>query len=586
MSFSRDFIEELHRRCDIVDIIGSTVPLKRAGHNYKGLCPFHNEKTPSFTVYPDSCSFYCFGCQKGGDVISFVIESEHLSYAEAVKELASRVGLPLPEEKDDNAAAQRIAIMLANRDAARFFHLKLNSPEGSEARRYLRSRRLSDDTIVRFGVGYAPDSWTELTDYLLNKGYSLEILTLAGLSGKGQKGRYDIFRNRLMFPIIDVRGNVVAFGGRRLNENDRAKYVNTSDTPVYKKSRNLYALNIAKACTDRRIILAEGYMDVIALHQAGFSGAVAALGTALTSEQVQLIRQYADEVVLCYDSDEAGQRATRRAIDVLKPAGLLVRVLTVEGAKDPDEFIKKSGAEAFRRLLDQSGTSVEYELDRIKSAFDLKSAAGKVEYMKRATEILSRLESDTELEIYAAQLSSQLEISAVGIMAQARESGKKRRERERRQHQGELTKGLSDSFRSFKGNKLKETPSTFRTEQQLFAVLCANPDYVGYIKELLSPEDFLSEDMAQVYNAILLRHSEGSFSGFTSLSGEISEYMMSQLALWLTTLSGINSSPEEAIHLAEKIRKNRSAPATEDIAQMSPEELMRLIKENHGNAEN
>lgn len=581
MPFSPDFIEELHERNDIVETIGASVPLKRAGSTYKGLCPFHNEKTPSFVVYPSTRSFYCFGCQKGGDVISFVMESEHLGYLEAVKQLAARAGIAVPDEADDKTSRLKIDILSANRDAARFFFTKLNSDEGTQARGYLRRRGLSNDTIVRFGIGYAPDSWGELTEHMTKKGHSSETLRQAGLCARGRNGDYDVFRNRIIFPIIDVRGNVVAFGGRRLNEADRAKYVNTSDTPVYKKSRNLYALNIAKANPERRIIIAEGYLDVIALHQASFTSAVAALGTALTPEQAHLIRQYADEVVLCYDADEAGQKATRRAIEILKPTGLLVKVVTVENAKDPDEYIRTAGAESFRRLLDDSGTSVEYELKKAKQQVDISTAAGKVEYLKSAVTILSKLESQPEIEVYASQVAQVLDITAQSVVMQVGESRKRIKSKAEKQAHRALNNEVTESLRSFKGDKSRETPAAFYIERRLFSVLCANPDYVGEVAKLLKPEDFLSEDMGKVYSAILSKHSESAFGGYYSLSGEISEYMMSQLAMWLASTSGINSTAQDAVMLAQQVKKNSNKPVESDIANMSPEEIMQIIKQNN-----
>ena len=577
MALSPDFLEELHERCDIVDVVGASVPLKRAGRTYKGLCPFHNEKTPSFVVYPETRSFYCFGCQKGGDVISFVMDEEHLSYLEAVKQLAARAGMNMPEDTDDRAAKIKTEILAANREAARFFHLMLNSDSGKEARAYLRRRELRDDTIVRFGVGYAPDSWGSLTDHLISKGFKADVLTEAGLCAKGRHGLYDIFRNRVMFPIIDVRGNVVAFGGRRLNENDRAKYVNTQDTPVYKKSRNLYALNIAKSNTGRKMIIAEGYLDVISLHQASFSNTVAALGTALTPEQAHLLRQYADEIVLCYDADEAGQKATRRAIELLKPAGVLVKVVTVENAKDPDEYIKKFGSESFAKLLDRSGTSVEYELQKIKQRVDLTQPAGRVEYLKAASAVIARIGSRPEAEVYAAKVAEDAGISQQSVMIQCDELRKKQRERDQRAEQGELTKNIGETFKNFKGDKQQETPAAFYTEQRLFAVLCANPDYINAIKGIISPADFLSSDMAAVYAAIVEKNEAGSFGGYSSLGGEISEYMFSQLAMWLAAASDVNFTPQDAVFLAEKIKKQKSRLSESDVQGLSPDELMELI---------
>lgn len=586
MAFSHDFIDELHERCDIVETINASVPLKRAGRTYKGLCPFHNEKTPSFVVYPETRSFYCFGCQKGGDVVSFIMEQEHLSYVEAIKELAGRAGIQVPNDVDDKTSRLKTEILAANREAARFFHKQLNSEYGKNARLYLRKRALSDGTIVRFGIGYAPDSWNALLTHMRSAGFSEETLIAGGLCAKGKNGCYDIFRNRVMFPIIDVRGNVVAFGGRRLNEEDRAKYVNTQDTPVYKKSHNLFALNIAKTNQDRRIIIAEGYLDVISLHQAGFTCTVAALGTALTPEQAHMIRQYADEVVLCYDSDEAGQKATKRSIEILKPTGILIKVVTVENAKDPDDFIKQFGAESFARLLDDSGTAVEYQLKKVAANLDVRTPAGKVEYLKAASEILARISSRPEIEVYAGNVAEVLSITPQSVLLQIEELQKKRRSREERIGQTQLTKNIADAFKNFKGDKKRETTSSFYTEQRLFAVLCANPDFVGDVADILAADDFLSEDMAAVFAAIAAKHRINEFKGYASLGGEISEYMYSQLAMWIASAGGVNYSRQDAVYLAEKIKKQKSRPTENDVNSMSPEELMNLLKkdkrENNG----
>lgn len=577
MAFSHDFIDELHERCDIVEVINSSVPLKRAGRTYKGLCPFHNEKTPSFVVYPDTRSFYCFGCQKGGDVVSFVMEQEHLGYVEAIKELAGRAGIAVPNDGDDKISKLKTEVLAANREAARFFHKQLNSDGGKTARLYLRKRELTDDTIVHFGIGFAPDSWNSLFDHMKASGFSTETLTAAGLCAKGKNGYYDIFRNRIMFPIIDVRGNVVAFGGRRLNEEDRAKYVNTQDTPVYKKSHNLFALNIAKTNQDRRIIIAEGYLDVISLHQASFTCAVAALGTALTPEQAHLIRQYADEVVLCYDSDEAGQKATKRSIEILKPTGVLVKVITVENAKDPDDYIKQFGAESFSKLLDGSGTAVEYQLKKAVANVDIKTPAGKVEYLKAASEILSKLSSRPEIEVYAADIAQALSITPQSVLLQVEDIQKKRRAHQEKIGQTQLTKNIAEAFRAFKGDKKRETTASFYTEQRLFAILCANPDYVSDISERLTPQDFLSEDMSAVFSAIVVKHGNNQFNGYVSLGGEISEYMYSQLAMWIASAGGVNYSKQDALYLADSIKKQRSRPSENDVNSMSPEELMKII---------
>ncbi|MBR2503169.1 MAG: DNA primase, partial [Oscillospiraceae bacterium] len=345
MAIPAHYIQELLQRNNVYDVISSHVHLKRHGRIYKGLCPFHSEKTPSFTVYPDTQSYYCFGCGAGGDIIRFTMEINGLTYVEAVKALAQQSGMPLPDE-DDKLSRLKSRIYEMNKIAARYFHANLNSEAGKNARIYLRQRQLSDKTIVNFGIGYASDDWQGLCRHLKSKGFTEDEMVSAYLAARSSKGNvYDIFRNRVIFPIIDLRGNVIAFGGRRMGDEGGPKYLNSGDTPVFKKSNGLFAMNLAKKSGKDTFILAEGYMDVISLHQAGFNNALATLGTALTSQQAKLIADYAKNVVIAYDSDEAGQKATRRAMEIFSKEDVSVNVLQMDGAKDPDEYIKKFGKE-------------------------------------------------------------------------------------------------------------------------------------------------------------------------------------------------------------------------------------------------
>ena len=388
-----DFIEELRQRNDIESVVSSYVTLKRRGSNLVGLCPFHNEKSPSFTVYTSSNSYYCFGCGAGGDPITFIRSIENLDYIDAVKFLADRCGMRMPESGyDDTMQKLRLKIYEINRAAARFFYKRLKTPEGKIGLDYLKSRQLSASTIKSFGLGYAPDSWDALHNHLRNLGYTDDLIFQADLISKrkNSSGYYDRFRNRVMFPIIDLRGNVIAFGGRRLTDDKTvAKYINSSDTPVYKKSTVLYALNYAKNSKRKGLILAEGYMDVIALHQAGFDNAVAACGTAFTQEQARLLSRYTDEIIVTLDADEAGQKATNRTIEILKSTGMNIRVLRVDGAKDPDEFIKKYGPERFQGLLDGANNDIEYKLSAVKAKFDLTTDDGRLSALKQISLVLA-----------------------------------------------------------------------------------------------------------------------------------------------------------------------------------------------------
>ena len=441
MPLPREFIDELLDRNDITDVANSYTKLKRAGRRFKGLCPFHNEKTPSFTVFPDTRSFYCFGCGAAGDVISLIMRAENLTYIEAVKYLAQRSGMEMPENTDTRLSDLRTKIYAANRESARFFFQSLNSDDGKEARGYLRKRGLKDSTIKRFGIGYAPDTWDSLVKHLRSKGFTEEEIIAAGLGRRTSKGGLvDFFRDRIMFPVIDLTGNVVAFSGRRLKDNgDPRKYVNTGETLVFKKSRTLFAMNLAKnsLSKNREIILAEGQMDAISMHQAGFDNAVAAMGTALTEEHIKIIAGYADSVIIAYDADEAGRKAAARAIDLFRSSNLAVKVLDMTGAKDADEYIGKYGPEAFRHLIEESAASIEYELRRAEQKYDTMTDDGKVRYLNEASKIIARSYSPTERDIYAGRLSEKLNVSKKAILKQingeiTRRERMKRSDRENR----------------------------------------------------------------------------------------------------------------------------------------------------------
>ena len=405
MAFPENFITELTERNDIVDVVSSYVRLsKRSGANLFGLCPFHSEKTPSFSVSPDKQIYHCFGCGKGGGVINFIMEVENLSFPEAVEFLAKRAGMPMPEETNDRESRKRARMLALNKEAARFFYSQLSTPAGAAACDYMRQRQLSPATARNFGLGFAPDSWNSLTDAMKAKGFTEQELAEAGLARRGKSGGvYDTFRNRLMFPVIDVRGNVIGFSGRILGEGE-PKYMNSPETLVFNKSRNLFALNLAKKSKCGYIILSEGNIDVASLHQAGFDSAVASLGTSLTPEQARLISRYTDQVIIAYDNDGAGIKAAQRAIGILEKLDLKVKVLRLEGVKDPDEFIKRKGPEAFRKLLEGSENQIDYRLRQVTAKYDLSVDEQKVDFLKEATELVARLPGTVERQVYACLL--------------------------------------------------------------------------------------------------------------------------------------------------------------------------------------
>ena len=405
MAFPPAFLDELNARNPIEDVVGQYVALTRRGSNLFGLCPFHGEKTPSFSVAPEKGIFYCFGCHKGGGVVNFIMEIENLTYGDAVRFLAKRAGLEVPDDGAYQSQYKKKERLWALcRAAAQFYHAQLKTPAGEEARAYLQKRGVSGQTVTRFGLGYSPNRWTALLDVMTAKGYTKEELLEAGLLSQNRdKGTlYDRFRNRLMFPIIDVRGNVIGFGGRVMDDST-PKYLNSPETIIFNKRRNLFAMNVVKKSKREFIILTEGYMDAIALHQYGFDCAVASLGTSLTQEHADMLSKYTDELVLTYDGDEAGQNATQRAIPMLERTGLRVRILRMRGAKDPDEFLKKYGADRFRLLLEGCENQAEYRLRSLQMRFDLSQDEQKVEFAKQAAALIAGFGTAVEREVYGTR---------------------------------------------------------------------------------------------------------------------------------------------------------------------------------------
>ncbi len=504
----RSFIQQLVQKCDIEEIVSSYVTVKRAGRNIKALCPFHSEKTPSFVIYPDNQSFFCFGCGAGGDVISFIMRAENLDYPEAVRFLAKRAGMEVPEDGNDDAGQLKARVLQINRETALFFHKCLKLPAGEKGYEYLHGKRgLSDKVITAYGLGYAPDSWNALRDYLRKKGFTEEEMYAAAVVAKGKTGRYyDQFRNRVMFPIIDLRGNVIGFGGRVLDDS-KPKYLNSPDTPVFKKSRNLFSLNFAKNEIKDTLILAEGYMDVISIYAAGFPNVVATLGTALTEEQARLMSKYAKEIVISYDSDGPGQAATHRAINLLSEAGLTAKVLHMEGAKDPDEYIKKFGATRFQLLIEGASDVIEHELSGLRAKCDLETSEGKIEYLKRAVNILSDLRNPLEREVYAANVARDTGIAADVVISQTTAlARKKAKDLEKKEWRDiELNKSvMQDRINPEKPQNLKEA----QAEEGIIAFLLKNPDYYDYLLSKLKTEDFVTSFNKKVLTVMIALKEE------------------------------------------------------------------------------
>ncbi len=587
MRISEDFLSELKYRCDISDIASSYMQLKRRGRNLVGLCPFHSEKTPSFNIYTENGSFYCFGCGAGGDVITFVMKIENLDYMEAVKFLAQRAGMTMPEDTvDDSMSKLRNRVYEANREAARFFYAKLYSKEGAQALSYLHSRALTDNTIKRFGLGFSPDSRFALTNHLKSKGFTDSELIAANLVFKTRSGNgvVDRFYNRVMFPIIDLRGNVIAFGGRIMTD-QKPKYLNTSDTIVFNKSRNLFSLNNAKNSGSRRLILCEGYMDVIAVNQAGFSDAVATLGTALTVEQAMLMKRYCDEVVICYDADEAGQKATARAISILRNAGLVVRVLAIPDSKDPDEFIRKNGdkgAAAFKNLLENSGNDVEYQLYKLKSNYDINTSDGKFAYLSQAVKVLSALDNAMEQDIYASKLSEEVSVEKNSIMEQIRKSVRAKYRNEKRTEFAKLQTKMSGRDDKINTEHSKY-PRAAKAEQNLIAFLINNPDKLKVIENNITADEFATDFNSKLFTYFSTRIKNG-LEPLNALSLDFTTDEVSTIAGILSTYSQLASTDAAMLEYINTIKEESSKPTQQQIASASDEEFnafLQKLKEKH-----
>lgn len=510
MKFTPGFIEEVKYRNPIESVISSYVNLKRAGSNMTGLCPFHNEKTPSFFVFGNTETYHCFGCGAGGDVITFIMSAENLDYPSAVEFLCKRAGMEMPAESasDKSELALRSRIYALNKEAARFFHKTLFEKGSEQARAYLEKRKVSAAAIKAFGLGYAPKTFDTLRKHMLSQGFTDEELRIAFLCGKSEKnGRtyyFDYFRGRIIFPIIDNFHNVIAFGGRAMDD-DGPKYLNTSDTPVFKKSRNLFALNIARSYCSDYMILCEGYMDVISMHSAGFSSAVATLGTALTPEQARIMAKYTKTVVVSYDNDDAGMAAAKRAIPILTKAGLEVRVLQMSGAKDPDEYIKKFGADKFRRLVDGSTGKLEYLCDSVLKKYNILIPEEKVRAANELCRIAADIYSDVERDVYVSRIAEKLSLPVDTVrndVRRIRYSKEKQEKNEEKRKIIEQSLGYGDRVNK---DYIKNARAA-KAEETILGILLLMPEYISDIKRgkiSLSPDDFVTEFNRRVFTELI-----------------------------------------------------------------------------------
>lgn len=566
-----DIINEIKYRNDIETAVSAYVNLKRRGKNLVGLCPFHNEKTPSFTVYPENGSFYCFGCGAGGDVFTFTGLIENLDYIEAVKLLAERSGIALPQDGyDDSMQKLKNTIYDINRDTARFFHSYLMSPDGKWALDYLTERGLTLKTIKHFGLGAAPDSFDMLIKHLKEKGYRESDMLAANVVGKSQRGTlYDRFRKRVIFPIINIRGNIVAFSGRAMPGEDKqgGKYVNTSDTPVYKKSENLFGINFAKNVCSERVILVEGNMDVISLHQAGFENTVAPLGTAFTPEQAKMLARYTKEIVLMLDSDAAGQKAVRRASGILENTGLSVRVVAVPDGKDPDEYIKKNGPERFAALLEGAVSDMEYKLLCAAQGIDLESDDGRLKYLSAAAEIIAGADDIMTRDIYIGKMCEKYGVSRTALTSRVNELRKRNRVQKQKKEISDIIRPrfTRDDINPERRKSLKGTAA----EETLIAVLLKNPDFYKTAREQLPPEKMITSLNRRIYETIIDTLDSG---GSLDISVFAQKLLPAEVGYVVSLQNG------------EKAGKNPEIVLKDCIGVILEEDMMIEASDNTGNS--
>ena len=527
MAFPENFIDELVRRNDIVDVVGSYVNLtKRSGQNLFGLCPFHNERTPSFSVNPSEQFYYCFGCGKGGGVINFVMEVENLPYPDAVAYLAKRAGMEMPEEGRDPDAGRRKRLLELNKEAARWFYEQLATPEGKRCTDYMSGRGISPKVARRFGLGFAPDSWDALRRAMTARGWREDELLACDLIRRSDHGFYDTFRDRLMFPIIDVRGDFIGFSGRVLGDKG-AKYLNSRDTPVYNKGRNLFALNLAKKSKSGYLILSEGNIDIVSLHQAGFDSAVASLGTALTPEQARLMSRYTGEVILAYDSDAAGQKASQRAIGILERLDMKVRVLHMEGAKDPDEFIRLNGPDAFRALLEGSEDQVDWRLNEVTKKYDLNQPDQKVAFLKEATELVAALPGQVEREVYAIRVAGLADVTRDAVVSEVERRRKRRLTKAQKDTQQQILRPERLSQPAARELRYSD-PVSAAAEEGLIRLLMLEPG-LSAAEGLPRDSDFSSEALGQIYALLRARIAARESTELNALAASLTPDEMNLL---------------------------------------------------------
>lgn len=585
MKYPREWIDSVRERSDIVELIGSYVTLRRAGSNYTGLCPFHSERTPSFTVFPDTQSFFCFGCEAGGDAFTFVMRSENLEYPEAVEFLAKRAGIQIPETHEDSDQPRGISRARAyelNRAAARFYRDCLFDPAIGEAgMNYLRDTRGLDTAVIRhFGLGYAPNEFGVLLPHLKSLGFTEEEMRQCFLCGRSQSGRYyDYFRGRVMFPVINTAGEVVAFSGRDVTGTSKAKYLNSSDTPVFQKRKNLFAMNFAKAHCAEQMILCEGNMDVVSMHAAGFENAVASLGTALTDEQARIMARYTKQVIIAYDGDSAGQRAAGRAMDIFARVGLDVRVLRITDAKDPDEYIRKFGTDAFARLLKGSSTGFSYRLDGVLNRYNIKEPEDRIKAAAELCGMVARVWSSAEREVYLQAVSERLGLPIDSLRRDV-ERAQARIQRDRHQSEARAARmsalALDDRVNPEAAGNIRAAAA----EDTVLGLMLLYEEHRRAVREgavSLTADDFVTAFNRRVFEAIMeLENSDGGFS--TAVLGEqFDPDEMGRLAKLAQARRNLSENGQSVLKAAVRTLQDEKNAVTKDDAP--PEDSLERLLE-------
>ena len=557
----QEFLYQLKQSNPIDAVMGSYVQLIRAGSLLKCQCPFHSEKTPSCVVYTQNNSFYCFGCHAGGDVITFIMKIEGLQYMDAVRMLAERAGMSVPEQEHDNGEANmRMRLLEMNRAAAKYYFENLTGPD-KRGLIYLKERALKPEIIRKYGLGYAGEQWDGLLNAMHNLGYTDQELLASNLCSRSQKSGnlYDRFRNRVIFPIFDLRGSVIAFGGRTIEKGGEPKYLNSSDTPVFKKGRNLFSMNFAKKSQSKRLILAEGYMDVIAIHQAGFENVVASLGTALTADQCRLMRQYAEEVVISYDSDAAGQNATVKAVNLLRAVGLRPRILHMHDAKDPDEYIKKFGPAYFRKLLEEADDAVTYELQRCRDGTDAATEDGAITALHKAVGVLAGIENELDRNVYLSKLAKDYEIPTEVLKAQVEQEIRKRRKNEKKQSWTALKSApmLPDPVNPEATAKRQEA----KAEEQILCYLFRQPDALEDVMKQIRPEDFATELNRRIFQHLADKLRQGYTYDLSLFSDSFTPDEMSRITGIEVMHAELDISPKAVQDCIRILKAQKLAPA-------------------------